>query len=180
MSGIEIIILAFGLAMDAFAVAVTLGLSTDEFNLNKSIVVGLYFGAFQAVMPVIGFFVGAWFTGFLEAYSHIIAFAVLGFLGVKMVIGSFNKNESEVSEASVGVMLSLAVATSIDAMAVGVSFAFLYVNIIFAAAAIGVITLVCSAIGVKIGNAFGVRYKNKAEFAGGVVLVLIGIRILVG
>jgi len=181
MSLLEIIMLSFGLAMDAFAVAITIGLTVQKFSIKKALIVGLYFGAFQAVMPGIGFFVGTLFSDFVVVIGDIIAFALLTILGAKMILGSFKKDEdNDKEEASLGfaTMLPLAIATSIDAMAIGVSLAFLYVNIIVAAVAIGVITFAVATAGVKIGHVFGGKFKNKAESAGGIILILIGLRIL--
>ena len=186
MTTIEIIFLALGLAMDAFAVAVTIGLGMIWFDKRKAVIVGVYFGVFQAVMPVIGYVFGGLFADFVAAFGDWIAFGVLVVLGGKMAWGGFINEEASTKgeplrEVSVGVvaMLPLALATSIDAMAVGVSFAFLYVDIVFSAVVIGVVTFAMSVVGVKIGNAFGIRYKNKAELTGGLMLILIGIRILV-
>jgi len=149
--------------------------------MKKAFIVGLYFGIFQALMPVAGYFVGIWFADFVAAFSDIIAFGLLTILGLKMIWGSFKKDDAPKEETSLGfaAMLPLAVATSVDAMAVGVSLAFLYVNIALAAVVIGVVTLVVSMIGVKVGNVFGLRFKNKAESAGGIILILIGVRMLV-
>jgi len=185
MNLFEIIMLAFGLSMDAFAVAITIVLTLVLFNWRKALIVGLYFVTFQALMPVVGFFVGVWFADFVAVFSDIIAFVLLIGLGVKMIWGSLKKSDDDCmpdNEAGLGfmAMLPLAIATSIDAMAVGVGLAFLYVNILFAAAAIGVITLAVSAVGVKVGNLFGARFKNKAELAGGVILILIGVMVLWG
>ena len=183
MSVLELFILAVGLSMDAFAVAICTGLTMPRATVKKALIVGLYFGIFQAGMPVIGYYVANLFADKITAYDHWIAFALLCFLGGKMILESFKKEEasSNESEASLGPkkMLPLAVATSIDALAVGVSFAFLRVSIVPAVSFIGVTTLVISMAGVKIGNAFGQRFKSKAELAGGVILVLIGVKILV-
>ena len=180
MTAIELIILSIGLAMDAFAVAITLGLTMAKFNFNKAIIVGLYFGIFQAAMPVVGFAAGAFFAHSVAAYSHIIAFVLLAFLGIKMIWGSFKKDNETKEEASLSLlaMLPLAIATSIDAMAVGVSLAFLQVRLLLAVVTIGLITFIIACFGVKVGNVFGTKYKDKAEIAGGVVLILIGLHIL--
>lgn len=180
MSLFELFMLAAGLSMDAFAVAVCAGLSMRKANIRKAAAVGLYFGFFQAVMPLIGFFSAIWFAGMVFAYNHWAAFALLGFLGGKMIIGSFRSKTRSAEEASLkpSAMLPLAVATSIDALAVGVSFAFLQVDIITAALLIGAVTFMLSAAGVLIGKAFGVRLKTKAELFGGFILLLIGARIL--
>ena len=180
MNIFALLILSLGLSMDAFAVAVSIGLSGGSQGAKKAIIVGLYFGIFQAVMPVVGFVAGALFTEFIAAYSALIAFVLLSVLGLKMIWGSFKKEEDSGVEASLSVaaMLPLALATSIDAMAVGVSFAFLQVNIVFAAIVIGIVTFAISALGVKIGNIVGARFRRKAEFAGGVILILIGVSVL--
>jgi putative Mn2+ efflux pump MntP len=183
MSFIEQILTAFGLSMDAFAVAICTGLSLKKFTLKAALTVGLYFGIFQAGMPVIGYFAGTFFADKINAVDHWIAFGVLGFLGARMILGSFGKedipeNSKEETSLGVKIMLPLAIATSIDALAVGVSFAFLSVEIAPAVMLIGGITLVMSMIGVKIGNVFGARFKSKAEFAGGAILVGIGVKIL--
>ena len=201
MNRIELFFLAVGLSMDAFAVAVCAGLTMPKINVNKSLVIGLYFGAFQAFMPLVGFLAARVLAGRIIAYDHWIAFAMLCFLGGKMMIGSFKKEgcpdrvcpagtcedrscpggeKPAGGETSVkpAVMLPLALATSIDALAVGVSFAFLRVDIAPAVSVIGLTTFVLSLAGVKIGNAFGARFRSKAELAGGLILFLIGLRIL--
>ena len=183
MGFIELFILAVGLSMDAFAVAVCAGLTMARASVKKALTVGLYFGAFQAGMPLIGYFVGGMFGERIIAYSHWIAFALLGFLGGKMIADGFRgarpgtKEQSEQS-LKLAKMLPLAIATSIDALAVGVSFALLQVRIVPAVSMIGIITLIISAAGVKIGNIFGARFKSKAQFAGGIILILIGTKIL--
>ena len=180
MSLLELFILAVGLSMDAFAVAICTGLSMRQITLKKMFIVGLYFGIFQAAMPLIGYMVATVFADSIIAYDHWIAFGLLSFLGIRMVIGSFKKEDVSNNEVALTVakMLPLALATSIDALAVGVSFAFLQVSIIPAVSLIGVCTLVLSMIGVKLGNVFGVKFKSKAELAGGVILILIGLKIL--
>ena len=181
MQFVTILLIAVGLSMDAFAVAVCAGLTMPKVTPKKALIVGLYFGVFQAAMPIIGFFVARVFADKIIAYDHWIAFALLCFLGVKMILGSFKKDGGKESgEASLkpSKMLSLALATSIDALAVGVSFAFLRVSIVPAAAFIGITTLLLSMLGVKIGNVFGTRFKSKAELAGGIILILIGLKIL--
>jgi len=173
--------------MDAFAVAVCTGLGMRRFTIGKASIVGLYFGIFQAGMPVVGYLLAIQLAGSVSAFSPWIAFALLSFIGGKMLIDSLKKDansceaccpETEKYSLSFKVMLPLAVATSIDAMAVGVSLAVLSVNIIPAAVLIGVTTLIISMIGVKIGNVFGVRFKSKAELLGGVILIGIGVHIL--
>ncbi|MDR2903694.1 MAG: manganese efflux pump MntP family protein [Clostridiales bacterium] len=180
----ELIILAGALSMDAFAVAICAGLAMPKVTLKKAAVVGLYFGVFQAAMPLIGFFVATWFADSINAYAHWIAFALLAFLGGRMILESLEKEEDEKQPAAEPTlkpseMLPLALATSIDALAAGASFAVLKVDFGPAVSLIGVITFVFSMIGVKIGNAFGVKFKAKAEFAGGVILILIGLKIWV-
>ena len=143
------------------------------------VIAGLWFGGFQALMPTLGYFLGSQFRDKITAVDHWIAFILLGFIGVNMIRESMDKEEV-CPEGSMGVksMFPLAVATSIDALAVGVTFAFLQVNIVLAAGLIGVITFIMSAIGVKVGNIFGARYKSRAELAGGIILVILGVRIL--
>jgi len=180
MNIIELILISIGLSMDAFAVAICLGLSLRKFTFDKALIVGLYFGIFQAGMPVAGYFAATLFADHIIAYDHWIAFILLGFLGGKMILGSLKKEEIEKEEPSLNfkTMLPLAIATSIDAAAVGVSFAFLKVSIAPAVLLIGITTLILSMLGVKIGKLFGAKLKSKAEFAGGVILILLGIKIL--
>ena len=172
--------LAVGLSMDAFAVAVCKGLALPHIRLKHVLVVGLWFGGFQALMPLIGYFLGSQFQEQITAVDHWIAFILLGLIGGNMIREAFSKEEDACPDASLGIktMFLLAVATSIDALAVGVTFAFLQVNIIAAVSFIGVITFALSCIGVKVGNVFGDKYEKKAEFVGGVILVLLGLKIL--
>ena len=177
----ELVILAIGLSMDAFAVAVCAGIPMRRVTVKNALIVGLYFGVFQAAMPLIGYFAASLFAEKIKAFDHWIAFGLLAFLGVRMIIGNFKKEENcedQPSSLKPGKMLPLAVATSIDALAVGVSFAFLRVDIVPAVSLIGAVTLVLSMAGVKIGKVFGSRFKSKAELMGGIVLVLIGLKIL--
>jgi putative Mn2+ efflux pump MntP len=179
----EIVLIAFGLSMDAFAVSVTLGLSVKEPKIKEIMIPGVYFGFFQALMPAIGFFAGFHFAGMVEKFEHWIAFALLCLIGGKMIKDSFSK-EAEDKQTNEDVfrfmkMLVLAIATSIDALAVGVTFAFYKVNILLAAIITGVITFFVSMVGVKIGNIFGIKFKSKAEFVGGAVLVLLGIKFVI-
>ena len=173
----ELFILAVGLSMDAFAVSVCKGLSLGKIKAKHMCLAGIWFGGFQALMPLVGYFLGSFFADVITKYSHWIAFALLAFLGAKMIKESF---ESEELDDNMGwkTMLVLAVATSIDASAVGVTFAFLDVNILFAVIVIGVTTFAFSAAGVRIGSVFGEQYKSKAEIAGGIILILIGLKIL--
>lgn len=180
MSVIELIILAAGLAMDAFAVSICKGLSVRKYRKDQSVTAGLYFGGFQALMPVIGWLLGRQFESLIKSVDHWIAFALLALIGANMIRESFKKDDNDINDSfSLKVMLPLAIATSIDALAVGVTFAFLNVNIVIAALTIGVITFGFSAAGVKIGNVFGAKYKSKAELAGGIALIVIGTKILI-
>ena len=180
MSIAEIIFIAVGLSMDAFAVAIGKGLSVKKVAPKQAAITGVWFGGFQALMPVIGYFLGISFAGFVESVDHWIAFVLLGIIGFNMIHESLSKScEKSSADFSAKAMFPLAVATSIDALAVGISLAFLNENIVTAATIIGITTLILSAIGIYIGNAFGCKYKSKAEFLGGAVLILIGIKILV-
>ena len=181
MSIIELLLVAVGLSMDAFAVSVCKGLAMDKITLKKCAVVGLWFGGFQALMPTVGWLLGSQFEKYITSIDHWIAFALLCAIGVNMIREALSKDEDDQSTGdslAFKTMLVLAVATSIDALAVGITFAFLQVKIVSAVLIIGLTTFVLSMIGVKIGNVFGVKYKSNAEFAGGVVLILLGIKIL--
>lgn len=180
MSLFEIIILAVGLAMDAFAVSVCKGLSLGRINWKHMCIAGTWFGGFQALMPLIGYLLAGVFADKIIKCDHWIAFVLLLIIGMSMIKEAFESEEEMDSSMTVKTMLVLAVATSIDALAVGVTFAFVKVNIAAAILIIGVITFVCSAAGVKIGSIFGTKYKSKAELFGGIVLVLIGVKILIG
>ena len=175
----ELILLAVGLSMDAFAVSICKGLSIQTLRLRHALTVGAWFGAFQALMPTVGYLLGSAFADRIEAVDHWIAFALLALIGGNMIREALGHEEEETDPSLAPLaMLLLAVATSIDALAVGVTFAFLRVNILWAVSLIGVCTFAISAVGVKIGNVFGARYKSRAELAGGAVLVLIGLKIL--
>ena len=181
MTVAEILIFAVGLSMDAFAVSICKGLSVRKvrpFHVAKA---GLWFGGFQALMPLIGYFLGISFADFVTGVDHWIAFVLLGIIGGNMIKESCQKDDNEeVSpDFSVKTMFAMAVATSIDALAVGVSFAFLKVNIWVAVTLIGITTALFSGAGILIGNFFGSRWKSKAEFAGGFILVALGLKILV-
>ena len=177
MNIFELFILAIGLSMDAFAVSVCKGLSLGRINAKHMCIAGAWFGGFQALMPLVGYFGGRFFADKVTRYSHWVAFVLLVFIGAGMIKES--KEEEHVNaDMDIKSMFILAVATSIDALAVGVTFAFLKVEIVSAVFFIGVITFVCSAAGVKIGSLFGMKYKSKAELFGGVVLILMGIKIL--
>ncbi len=175
----ELLILAIGLSMDAFAVAICKGLSVKELKVRHMVYAGLYFGGFQALMPLLGYLLGVRFQHLIESFDHWIAFVLLVLIGGNMIRESFGEEEEELN-ASFGpkTMLPLAVATSIDALAVGVTFAFLQVQIVPAVGFIGIITFLFSFVGVKIGNIFGTRYKSKAELVGGIILIVIGVKIL--
>lgn len=179
MGFIELIILSIGLAMDAFAVAICKGLSMSKMNWKKASIIGLYFGGFQALMPLVGYLLGINFQEKITSIDHWIAFLLLGIIGINMIKEAISK-DSEKQNDSIKFkdMLILAVATSIDALAVGITFAFLKVNILLAISLIGIITFIISVFGVKIGNLFGDKYEKKAEFAGGIILILLGIKIL--
>jgi len=178
----ELFILAVGLSMDACAVAICKGLALRKTRLKDCGLVGLWFGGFQAGMPVIGYFLGRLFADYITAIDHWIAFVLLGFLGVNMIREALGEDDDGCEECDAGLdvktMFTMAVATSIDALAVGVTFAFLKVQIVPAVSFIGVITFILSAIGVKIGSIFGAKFKKKAELFGGAVLILMGIKIL--
>ena len=178
MSILDLFILAVGLSMDAFAVSVCKGLSLGKIKTKHMCIAGAWFGGFQALMPLIGYFLGSFFAEMIEKYDHWVAFVLLAIIGGNMIKESFDKDEKVDSSMDVKSMLLLAIATSIDALAVGVTFAFLQVQIVPAVSFIGVITFIFSAVGVKIGSLFGTKYKSKAELFGGIVLVLIGIKIL--
>lgn len=171
--------LAVGLSMDAFAVAVCKGLAMRKLTVKNAVIVGAWFGGFQALMPAIGYVLGVQFKDKITAIDHWIAFILLGLIGANMIKEALSKEEEEANDSlAMREMFVLAVATSIDALAVGITFAFLSVNIVAAVFFIGVITFVLSAVGVKVGNVFGTKYKSKAEFAGGAILILLGLKIL--
>ena len=180
MSLFELFLIAVALSMDAFAVSVCKGLSMRRMNLRHALIIGLYFGGFQALMPALGYVLGVRFQDAITAYDHWIAFILLGLIGGNMIKESLTPEEDS-CDASVAFkdMVILALATSIDALAVGVTFAFLRVPILPAVSFIGVTTFLLSIAGVKVENIFGAKYKAKAEFAGGVILILMGIKILV-
>lgn len=179
MGLIELFLIAVGLSMDAFAVSVCKGLAMPKCTFKKAAIVGLWFGGFQALMPAIGYVLGAQFQEAIASIDHWIAFVLLALIGGNMILEALDNDEEE-ADASLNVktMFLLAVATSIDALAIGITFAFLKVNIIPAVCFIGIVTFIISFAGVKIGNVFGARYKNKAEIVGGVILILLGLKIL--
>lgn len=181
---VEFLLLGVGLAMDAFAVSICKGLAMRKVNKKQAVIIALFFGGFQAIMPVIGWLLCKGFQTYIEAFDHWIAFALLAFIGVKMIIETLREKEDDVvieemdPPLDMKEMLMLAIATSIDALAVGISLAALDRPIVESATIIGVVTFIISIVGVYIGNFFGNRYKKRAEFAGGIILVLIGVKIL--
>ena len=181
MGIIELFILAIGLSMDAFAVSVCKGLAMKKASAKAMVLCGAWFGGFQALMPLIGFFLGTLFIDAISAIDHWIAFALLALIGVNMLREALGKDEGEQADAdlSVRTMFVMAVATSIDALAVGISLAMAGVgNIYLAVLLIGATTFALSAVGVKVGSVFGSKYEKKAEIVGGVILILLGVKIL--
>lgn len=183
MEFFEIFMIGVGLSMDAFAASVCKGLTMRKAVFKNILIIGLFFGGFQALMPVIGYFLGNQFEKYITPIDHWIAFALLAFIGGKMILDVFKKDEEESCEASLSKIkiqeiFVMAVATSIDALAVGISLAFLRVDIKVAAFTIGLTTFAISSLGVVIGKKFGAKYKNKATLAGGIILILIGLKIL--
>lgn len=180
MSFLDIFLIGVALSMDAFAVSVCKGLSVKKAGVKHVLTVGVYFGSFQALMPMLGFLLGYKFESFITNIDHWIAFVLLAIIGGNMIREALGKDEDdkENDDFSFRAMLPLAVATSIDALAVGISFAFLGVDIVTAALLIGATTFVLSGAGIFVGNIFGSKYKSKAELAGGIVLILIGAKIL--
>ena len=179
MSLISLFVIAVGLSMDACAVAICKGLAMPKATWKKAMLVGLWFGGFQGLMPAIGYVLGSQFEQYIVSIDHWIAFVLLCFIGGNMIKEALSKDEEE-ADASLAAkdMFLLAIATSIDALAVGVTFAFLQVQIIPAVSFIGVITFILSTLGVKVGNVFGCKFKSKAELAGGIILIIMGTKIL--
>ena len=179
-----LLLMGVGLSMDAFAVSICKGLSMRKVNKKQCLVIGLFFGGFQALMPFIGWVLGSQFEQYITSIDHWIAFILLGFIGGKMVVEAIREKDEAVEVGKMDPpldlkeMFILAIATSIDALAVGITFAFLQVPIVEAVSIIGITTFVISVIGVYVGNFFGNRYKKKAELAGGMILILIGLKIL--
>ena len=180
MSLFELFLIGIGLSMDAFAVSVCKGLSMQRVDKKYTLCIGLFFGGFQALMPLLGYFLGSRFAGSIERFDHWIAFILLAFIGFNMIRESREETEEEAAFTGVNFkeLLLLSVATSIDALAVGVTFAFLQVKIVPAVTIIGCTTFMLSLAGVYVGNVFGARYKSRAELTGGVILILIGLKIL--
>ena len=180
MGLIELFVLAVGLSMDAFAVSVCKGLAMARCDVKKAMTCGIWFGGFQALMPAIGYVLGRQFADYITAIDHWIAFVLLAFIGGNMIREAVSGEEEETDDSlDIKTMFLLAVATSIDALAAGITFAFLPgTNIVAAVSFIGIVTFVLSSLGVKIGNVFGMRYKKKAEIAGGAILLILGVKIL--
>lgn len=180
MDLLSLFLIAVGLSMDAFAVSVCKGLATPKYKLKYSMICGAWFGGFQALMPTVGYLLGVNFKKYITAIDHWIASVLLALIGFNMIREAL-KNDDEGADPSFTAksMLLLAIATSIDALAIGITFAFLDVNIVAAVLFIGVCTFVISAAGVKIGSVFGTRFKSKAEIAGGAILIILGLRILI-
>lgn len=175
----EVLLISIGLAMDAFAVSVCKGLSMRKMNWKKAIIIGLYFGIFQALMPVLGYFLGTTFDHFITSIDHWIALILLAGIGINMIKEAFTQDSENCNDKiDAKTMVILSIATSIDALAVGITFACLRVKIILPSILIGLITFTLSIIGVKIGNRFGNKYQSRAEFSGGLILILLGIKIL--
>lgn len=174
----ELFAIAVGLSMDAFAVAVCKGLSLGKVKLKHTAIIGLYFGGFQALMPLLGYWLGSNFAHIVESIDHWIAFVLLVAIGINMIRESHSEEENIDGSLSVKVMIPLAIATSIDALAIGVTFAFIQVQILPAVILIGITTLVLSMIGTKLGSTVGSKYDQKAELIGGVILIMMGIKIL--
>ena len=178
MTFFELFLIGIGLSMDAFAVSICKGLSMQKIDKKYTLCIGLFFGGFQALMPLTGYLLGSQFSGYIERFDHWIAFVLLALIGVNMIKESREEEEKSYAGVNFKELLILAVATSIDALAVGVTFAFLQVNIVPAITIIGCTTFVISIAGVYVGNVFGSRYKSRAELTGGVILILIGLKIL--
>ena len=179
MTFIELLLIAIGLSMDAFSVSICKGLTTKKFSWRMALVCGLWFGFFQVLMPIIGYFLGAQFQEMIEAYDHWIAFGLLFLIGANMIREAvWGKEESQDGSLGFKTMLLLAIATSIDALAVGVSFACIRVKLWSSVIVIGLTTFAFSVLGVKIGNVFGSKYEKSAEIIGGIMLILIGLKIL--
>ena len=180
----ELALISVGLAMDAFAVSICRGLKMRRINYRHALIIALFFGGFQALMPLVGWFIAGRFASYIEKYDHFVAFGLLAFIGIKMIVEALREkdasdDEKEISHIDVKELLILSVATSIDALAVGITFALIpTVNIWLSIAEIGLVTFLLSALGVLIGHRFGARFKSKAEITGGVILIAIGVKIL--
>lgn len=175
----DFLLIGVGVSMDAFSAAICKGLSVKRITLMHMLIVGLYFGIFQGLMPVIGYLAGVNFSGMIQKWDHWIAFILLGILGIQMIKEAIECEECPIGDFTYRSMIPLAIATSIDALAVGVTFAFLHVNILHAALIIGGFTFLMSALGVRLGNGFGQKFQKPAQIAGGVILIGIGAKILI-
>ena len=180
MTFIELLLIAVGLSMDAFSVSICKGLTTKKFSWRMALICGLWFGFFQALMPTVGYFLGAQFQEMIESYDHWIAFGLLALIGANMIREAMSKTEEESTNAALDfkTMFLLAIATSVDALAVGVSFACIQVKLWSSVLVIGLTTFVFSVLGVKIGNVFGSKYEKSAGIIGGIILIIIGLKIL--
>ena len=181
MSVIEIAIIGIGLAMDAFAVSICKGLAMKKMSYRKAVIIALFFGGFQALMPAIGYVLGTTFASKIAAIDHWIAFILLGLIGVNMIKEALGKDDDECLDDTFrfGDLIMLSIATSIDALAVGITFSFFNVSIVLSSSIIGFITFIICIIGVKVGNVFGEKYKSKAELTGGILLIVMGCKILI-
>ena len=181
MSIIEIALIGVGLAMDAFAVSICKGLAMRRMNYKKAIIIAAFFGVFQALMPALGYVLGTTFANKIAAIDHWIAFILLALIGANMIKEALSSDDDECQDDSLrlGDLIMLSIATSIDALAVGITFAFFNVSLLLSASMIGIITFIICVIGVKVGNVFGEKYKSKAELAGGLILIVMGAKILI-
>ena len=181
MSIIEIALIGVGLAMDAFAVSICKGLAMRRMNYKKAIIIAAFFGVFQALMPALGYVLGTTFANKIAAIDHWIAFILLALIGANMIKEALSSDDDECQDDSLrlGDLIMLSIATSIDALAVGITFAFFNVSLLRSVSMIGIITFIICVIGVKVGNVFGEKYKSKAELAGGLILIVMGAKILI-
>lgn len=181
MSIIEIALIGVGLAMDAFAVSICKGLAMRRMNYKKAIIIAAFFGVFQALMPALGYVLGTTFANKIAAIDHWIAFILLALIGANMIKEALSSDDDECQDDSLrlGDLIMLSIATSIDALAVGIAFAFFNVSLLLSVSMIGIITFIICVIGVKVGNVFGEKYKSKAELAGGLILIVMGAKILI-
>lgn len=181
MSIIEIALIGVGLAMDAFAVSICKGLAMRRMNYKKAIIIAAFFGVFQALMPALGYVLVTTFANKIAAIDHWIAFILLALIGANMIKEALSSDDDECQDDSLrlGDLIMLSIATSIDALAVGITFAFFNVSLLLSVSMIGIITFIICVIGVKVGNVFGEKYKSKAELAGGLILIVMGAKILI-
>ena len=181
MSFLEISLIGVGLAMDAFAVSICKGLAMRRMNYKKAIIIAAFFGVFQALMPALGYVLGTTFANKIAAIDHWIAFILLALIGANMIKEALSSDDDECQDDSLrlGDLIMLSIATSIDALAVGITFAFFNVSLLLSVSMIGIITFIICVIGVKVGNVFGEKYKSKAELAGGLILIVMGAKILI-